>query len=1302
MYRSLVSLIAACLFGLLAVACSSADDAVKCRLAQRLDSLNDHAYRWRYRDIDTVRTCAGQVLREAHRLGLCDAEAEALNTLMFERFQQMDFDSALVLAERVRHLTSNQIELLIADVMSMKIAQRVSDNRAFFTHRVHAARRMERISEEEGLLNPRQLQRFNYARGEFYIVSATYFYYVDQHERALAEIDLAEPYCQLQADTAQWLYFCYMKGSGQMVAAATPELVTRQEFDYLFKCYTFSKNNGYRFFQANALQSLATMLNDSTEAAVVQAYKPDAMEYLAGQFPPGQMPERMAMKAYELFYAYKDAFQSACALRTLGELSFYNADPMQAISYYKQALLLVEGKRLPEWVSGFHQHMSLAYSALDNRKASAAHRNAYLDQLAVTQQDMEQASHYDELQAENRRLSWAFISLIVLSVAIGLLMAYLRRRLKRRARAQDWLLRQVLLLTQPGAADADGTSVAPTARLFHAHARKAQAEGAAERRALEALAEPYRVFMTTANQQMQNLTDEREQLEEQQAAVRMRIVANKRQNVEKRAKLQLVYAIVPFLDRIIGQVQRMERTGVVKPEGLQYICELIDQINDYNDILTQWIQMQRGQLSLRITSFPLRQLFDLLRQGHYAFDQKGVQLCVEDTDAVIKADRSLTLFMLNTLADNARKFTSAGGTVTVSAETGVMPEGPYVEISVKDTGCGLSPEAVETIQNSKVFDASSLPSVPADAAAGKGFGFGLMNCKGIIEKYRKTGAFFAVCHMGVESRVGQGSRFFFRLPRVLTLLLLLLIGGPAFRQSGAHAQSADAYRLMDSVYFANVGGQHDRALAYADSVIAHINGAYAQLGGASASRLVAFHADDASVPADYQWFQRGDSIDFSLLLGLRNELAVAALGLHNWPLYRYNNRIYTHLYKLYNQDTTIESDCQKLERVQSNRRIAIAIILVLLVTGIISSYFLYFRPRLLFRLDISQLLRLNRHLLDLATHSDATPDVLSDQLLSEAQTGINGIHYVRSVALNPDGSLHFDYGGEQPTAGQRTLDQLLSRYVYLILHERVTRQNHFATDLELAEDEQRRSLYEEGQLHVQNQIMDNCLSTIKHESMYYPGRIRLLAEQMQASVERQPADVHTPLQALHTMSETVAYYKQVYTLLSEQAREQSGAIAFRRGKVAVGPVVQEADNYFRRRARLLGADAELRTDVADALVVRADTDLLSYLLECLIDATLQALVQQSPSAPACCTLVAQADGRFVRFALTNPAVALTSEQLHDLFSPRPDGIPYLLCKQIIREHDTFLGHPGCRINAEPATGGGHTVWFTLPAWPQNP
>ena len=39
------------------------------------------------------------------------------------------------------------------------------------------------------------------------------------------------------------------------------------------------------------------------------------------------------------------------------------------------------------------------------------------------------------------------------------------------------------------------------------------------------------------------------------------------------------------------------------------------------------------------------------------FHMKGIDLRVEDTKAVVKADRVLTLFMVNTLADNARKFT---------------------------------------------------------------------------------------------------------------------------------------------------------------------------------------------------------------------------------------------------------------------------------------------------------------------------------------------------------------------------------------------------------------------------------------------------------------------------------------------------------------------------------------------------------------------------------------------------------------------------------------------------------------------
>jgi len=42
------------------------------------------------------------------------------------------------------------------------------------------------------------------------------------------------------------------------------------------------------------------------------------------------------------------------------------------------------------------------------------------------------------------------------------------------------------------------------------------------------------------------------------------------------------------------------------------------------------------------------------------------------------------------------------------------------------------------------------------------------------------------------------------------------------------------------------------------------------------------------------------------------------------------------------------------------------------------------------------------------------------------------------------------------------------------------------------------------------------------------------------------------------------------------------------------------------------------------------------------------------------------------------------------------GTEFLVCKQIIREHDEFAGRRGCRINACPSSEGGYTVWFTIP------
>lgn len=43
------------------------------------------------------------------------------------------------------------------------------------------------------------------------------------------------------------------------------------------------------------------------------------------------------------------------------------------------------------------------------------------------------------------------------------------------------------------------------------------------------------------------------------------------------------------------------------------------------------------------------------------------------------------------------------------------------------------------------------------------------------------------------------------------------------------------------------------------------------------------------------------------------------------------------------------------------------------------------------------------------------------------------------------------------------------------------------------------------------------------------------------------------------------------------------------------------------------------------------------------------------------------------------------------------GTEFLVCKQIIRDHDEFAGKRGCRINADVVSDNqGFMVWFTVP------
>ena len=1133
--------------------------------------------------MDSVKKFATLALEEARRIRYTEGEAEALNHLSFERLQQMDFDSTLQLTQQVEALTSDPIERLVADVTQMRVAQRTSDNLAFFRHRTHAQQYLSKFTSRKRKLSPHRRRRLEYGSGDMHIVASTYFYYLDQQERAIEEIDAAEPYCLLASDTAQWLYYSYMRGSGGLSRQHDPEAVANEEFDYLLQCFWVSRRDGYLFFEANAEQSLATFFADSARLDIIRERQPEVVHVLETSFGTENPAMQMAQAALTTFISYDDLYQKANALRTLGELCFAAGDYPEAISYFDCALECVDWqmntnqKTVPVWIANIREQMSVAYSALDMKPESDYNRNAYLDLLADTREDAELESRVEQLQIRSDRQRLMLIIIVVMA-AFTFLLVYLLARTWRRHRASD------------------------------------------EKQLQQRLHE----IQATADALQQQQMEAQETLQEQQAATEQRLLRDKRLNVEKRAKLQLVMGIVPFLDRIIHEVHRMKKHAAPNAASLTYIGELTDQITRYNDLLTDWIQMEQGQLSLHISSFPLQPLFDSLTKSHFAYEQKGQELCIEPTELCVKADRALTLFMLNTLADNARKFTPEGGTVSVSAMADEEDGAPFVELSVQDTGVGLTEEDIELILTHKVYDASKIGEAEKSE---KGFGFGLMNCKGIIEKYRKTNPLFRVCQMGIDSRVGEGSRFWFRLPRVVeaVLVALLLWAAPEsiMAQKAPHdnsRQTSQVYELADSVYECNLSGRYADAIAYADSAFMVISRNHVTHHRNTHERLSLY--ETGMEPLEITWWQRQEPMDYSLILGLRNEIAVAALALHDWPLYRFNNRTYTRLYKLTNQDTTLEAFCEQTDRDHQRDRIALVLLVVLILTSLLSFYFMWLRPRTKFRKAMKR---------------------LNEQQLQQLQQ-------VKEA-------------------------------------ERQQRE----ADIEQAEDEHNRRLYEEERLHVQNQIIDNCLSTIKHETMYYPGRIQQLAVRLSDETATAP-------DLMDTLSETVDYYKEVHSLLSEQALRQSEALNFRRRNIAP----EDFMAALPQRCQVIGRKAEVDTtlDIENRLGTkqfRGDPDLLQMLVEMLLEAEISLTKGQGSGTlehlPL--QLTATIDGTFARFTLSNPFLTLTPEALQELFMPHEQAIPLLVAKQIIREHDTFLGHPGCRIAAE-ALDEGHALWFTLP------
>jgi PAS domain S-box-containing protein len=177
---------------------------------------------------------------------------------------------------------------------------------------------------------------------------------------------------------------------------------------------------------------------------------------------------------------------------------------------------------------------------------------------------------------------------------------------------------------------------------------------------------------------------------------------------------------------------------------------LLSIINDILDIS----KLEAGHFALDNVGFTpalvVGQVVDLLRSKA---DEKGLQLVAridESACSECRGDPTRIRQVLLNFIGNAIKFTERGSVTVAARRTDEALGATWLEIEVADTGIGISAEAQRGL-----FQKFSQADTSIARRFG-GTGLGLAIAKGLIEAMGGT--------LGLESRAGEGSRFWFRLP----------------------------------------------------------------------------------------------------------------------------------------------------------------------------------------------------------------------------------------------------------------------------------------------------------------------------------------------------------------------------------------------------------------------------------------------------------------------------------------------------------------------------------------------------------
>lgn len=1374
-----------------------------------VDSLNTLIRHLKYHSLDEAAQCTDEMLRKYAGSRYQDGIHEAwLNKGDVYRMR-MDYDSAQVCYKKVLEESDNDLICGVADVDMMSVCLMTSMSKKFYDYRSDAHERFANVEEEAGDMTEHQSLIWNAVRTEYHFVSLGYFIKMRQEVGMQEEFEWLEKNEDLfVADTTQLSTYLLLKSFYCVEGGVSDDAVDEMQRS-LIRLLSISRQRGYIYFEVSALNNLAHAMIRGLE---LRPSRRVFVEELMGEENSGDFTLILANRAKLLAEKYGNDFLYTTVLVTLSDYYLKEGEDSLSLVQMEQALQLLNQHHqrmcrhqrlhtseelfaysvqedtlstemkwiantsvvtVPEWMAMVREQFSIIYGAMGMKAESDYNHNIYFDILDATRQDLRVQQEEEHLRQEERTLNLLLYGGVLIIVILAWLLYEYYRHSRREYHKKVDNLSQVIDICQHLSvvlsdeieneedlddaiyriADVNVEKLFPQVKGKNWMEIDTRSMRRLDRELLHVL-QSFSRWISQKGLLFLQIKRDMQKMEGETYVFEKRLEEYKRQYMEKLTAMSIVNGITPFLDRALHEVNKMKSDSASSStaalqERFIYLSELVGKINEYNNVLGYWVKISQGIVTLNIENFALQSLFDTLERGKKNFSIKGLTLLVTKTGCVVKADKSLTLFMMNTLLDNARKYTPSGGRVELCA----MEFTNYVEISVIDTGHGMSAEDVDILNNSKVYDSGKIgmkDMYASEIQHNKGFGFGLMNCKGIIEKYKKTSPVFSVCYFGVESEYGKGCRFFFRLLKGVlktATCIALLWGGMntsfAAEHDGLKVEkelvSAQAY--VDSVFVANVERDYERAVFYADSAIQHLNRYCIRYYPENQKRMQLEGRD----MAELDWWRLGYDVDYEMIITLRNEVSIAALALNRNSLYHYNNEVFTRLYKLVSTDPTLEEYSNHIKMTNRNKKTVVILLGIFVFCGVAIYFFLYYRNNQLFIFNLRLFIQLNEKIF-FTTHK-ALPRVLRQSLSDIKATDVvglmlpsNGIeatpcfvfagdevgrsmyeslmqtaytrceetqssdgHFHAYPLLVPDqetvsstGVLGVCFSDDKLTNEESLIMHLIVQFMGIYTYYSHDKMDEMREILELRQDERMRIENEQQKAYVRNQIMDNSLSTLKHETMYYPTRIKQIVDAV-----LQNSSFVVSESVIRDIDELMSYYKEIFTILSTCAGKQVGPVLFKRVMLSDQMLVEMAQRSFRRQQEKWKSKARLKVEKLNVPEVQGD----KIYIQTLIDNIISLYFEHQSGGDL--LLNFEQSGGFAKFVFTDMAYQYTEEDLpllfyvdnvkYDNMTGRLSGVQYLICRQIIREHDARAAHRGCRIYVENLPdGNGSQFVFTLP------